>query len=481
MVSVRAALAKGLSLLSVGVLDFGTPFIRMLILTRLLSLGELGFSTALATVCGTFELITDISIYRFVLSSPRADYEEALACAHALSLLRGFAVAALALLCAPALAYALSPDRDWASFAFLAAIIFGRSFEHLEPRVAERDYRYGGQFKASLAGNGLGLVALVATALLTRNHFAALAFLFAQMVGGVVASHLVSSQPYRLRFRSPYFKRAWAFGYPLMFNGMGLAIAGQGDRLMVGALLGLPALALYSIALLVSIVPIGLLFKVMGSINLAALLNASVEDGQFEARLRLYARATPLIAAAYALGLLALMNVVVPLAFGPKFGVSNWVLVILSLGAFFNIVRTEPFTSLLLHEMRTGTLAVANLSTFSGLGVGTGLTMACRTVLAPLAGRLVGEITGLCTALYLTRRTFRTALADFLMSLAAALTLVLVASITLLTASLKLWPAIVFSACALGIGCTAGFVLPPLLRLGYGRRSARGMETAQRL
>jgi len=300
----------------------------------------------------------------------------------------------------------------------------------------------------------------------------------------VAASHFFSAQPYRLRFRSPYFKRAWAFGYPLMFNGMGLAIAGQGDRLMVGAVLGLPALALYSIALLVSVVPVSLLFRVIGSINLAALHNASVEDGQFEARLRLYARSTPLIAAGYALGLMALMNVGVSIAFGPRFVVSNWALVVLSLGAFFKIVRTEPFTSLLLHEMRTGTLALTNLSTFSGLGVGTGLAMAYRTLLAPLVGRLAGEIIGLCTAVLLTRRTFRAALADFLMSFAAALTLVVAASLLLLTTSLDSWPAIrlaVLGACAMAIAGMAGLVLPTLFRLGYGRRHATRMETVRRL
>jgi O-antigen/teichoic acid export membrane protein len=448
----------------------------MLILTRLLSLNELGFASALAAVYGTFEQITEIAIYRFVFSSPRVDYAEALASAHALSLLRGCIVGALALLTAPGLAYLLSPDRDWMSYASLGAIILGRSLEHLEPRVAERDYRYGAQFKVSLAGNGLGLAALVAAALRWHSHDAVVAFLFAQMIGVVAASHLFSAQPYRLRFRSPYFKRAWAFGYPLyplMFNGVGLAIGGQGDRLMVGALLGLPALGLYSVALLASTIPIGLLFKVIGSINLAALHNASVEDGQFAARLRLYARATPLIAAGYALGLLALMNIAISIAFGRKFVVDDGILVVLAMGAFFKIVRTEPFTSLLLHQMRTGTLALTNLSTFSGLGVGTTLTIAYRTLLAPLGGRLAGEIVGVCAALYLTRRSFRPARVDFLASSAAALTLVLGACIMVLTTPIDAWPALrlaVFGVFALAIAGVAGLALPTLFRSGHGRR-----------
>ena len=370
MMSIRTGVFRGLSLLSVGLMDFGTPFIRMLILVRMLDLNELGFASALAATYGTFEQVTDIAIYRFVVSTARVDFSEALACAHALSVLRGFVVGIAALLLAPGIAYLFSLDRDWGSFAVLAAIIFGRSLEHLEPRVSERDYRYGAQIKISMISNFLGLFALAATAFISHSHNAVIAFLLAQMLAIVGASHFFSQQPYHLRFRSPYLKRAWAYSYPLIFNGIGLAIGAQGDRFVVGALLGLPALGLYSVAMLASITPTSLVFKVMTTINLAALHNASEKAAQFSARLRFYARATPLIAGGYAMGLLAIMNLTISFAFGSKFVVNNWILIVLALGAFFKIVRTEPFTSLFLHEMKTAKLALTNLSPFSGLSVG---------------------------------------------------------------------------------------------------------------
>ena len=293
MMSGRSIYARAISLISLGALDFGTPFVRMVILARFLTLPELGFASALAATYSTFEQITDIAIYRFVFSSPRAEYENALASAHALSVLRGCVVASLALLAAPAIACVLSLCSDWSDFAWLSAIIFTRSFEHLGPKVAERDYRYGPQFKAGLIGNSLALATLVATVSYTHSHDAMLASLFAQIAGTVVGSHVLADQPYRLRLRSPQFIKAWTFGYPLMFNGLGLAFAGQGDRLMVGALLGLPALGLYSVVLLVVVIPISVLFRIITTVNTAAFYNASVPSGQFEARLRLYACSVP--------------------------------------------------------------------------------------------------------------------------------------------------------------------------------------------
>ena len=470
MVTIRAVYGKALSLCSLSTVEFGTPLIRMLILSRFLNLHELGFASALAATYSTFEQITDIAIYRFVFSSPRADYEEALASAHALSLLRGCIVAALAFVAAPGIAYMLSLSADWTSFAWLSIIILARSFEHLAPKVAERDYRYGAQFKVSFVANGVALVALVATAVHSHNHNAVLASLSAQVIGTVVASHILAEQPYRLKVCSPYFKGAWKYGYPLMFNGLGLALSGQGDRLMVGSLLGLPVLGIYSVVLLVSVVPTSMIFKIMGTISLAALRNASATTGQFEARLRLYGRFVPLIAACYALALLALFNIAVPLAFGSQFAVSNWVSILLSGGAFFKIVRTEPFTSLLLHEMKTGTLALANQSAVIGLLIGTILAFAYRSLEAALVGRLIGEMIGLCVTIYLTSVSFRSALSDYLMSMTASFAIVLLECGTMLTTLISQRPMsnlVLVGVCVVSILVWASVILPALFHESY--------------
>jgi O-antigen/teichoic acid export membrane protein len=473
MMDVRRVYARGLSLLSLSFVDFGTPFVRMIILARFLNLRELGFASALVATYATFEQITDIAMYRFVLSSPREDYEDALAAAHALSFLRGCIVGTLALLAAPMAAYLLSLSSNWTSFAWLALIFFIRSFEHLAPKVAERDYHYGAQFKVSFIANLLGLLALVATAMYSHDHSALLASLIAMATGTVVASHVLAGHRYRIKFRSPFFKKAWNYGYPLMFNGFGLSLTGQGDRLVVGALLGLPVLGVYSVVLLVSVIPTSMLFKIMGTINFAAFRNASVATGQFQARLRLYARCVPLIAACYMLGLLALFNIAVPMAFGRQFEVSNWDLTLLSTGAFFKIVRTEPFTSLLFHEMKTKTLAMATQSTIFGLLIGTTLTYFYRSLESMLIGRLVGEMIGLCFTLCLTVKSFRAALWDYLLSLTVALTVVLLASSTMSMSSIGERPVLnfgVMSVFGFSILAWASVALPDLFHQGYGSR-----------
>ena len=86
---IYGLLSRGSPLFFLSVMDIATPFVRMFVLTHFLGLRELGFASALAATYGMFEQITDIAMYRFVFSVPHANYEEALAAAHALSVLRG--------------------------------------------------------------------------------------------------------------------------------------------------------------------------------------------------------------------------------------------------------------------------------------------------------------------------------------------------------------------------------------------------------
>ena len=122
----------------IALLEMGTPFARMVILSRFLDLHEVGFGSALAATAATLDMSTDIAIHRFVYAAKLDEFAETLASAHALSVLRGLGVGLLAIVLAPFIAALLSVGADWKIFAALGIITFIRGFENLEPRVAER-------------------------------------------------------------------------------------------------------------------------------------------------------------------------------------------------------------------------------------------------------------------------------------------------------------------------------------------------------
>ncbi|MCW2285588.1 O-antigen/teichoic acid export membrane protein [Rhodoblastus acidophilus] len=244
-------------------------------------------------------------------------------------------------------------------------------------------------------------------------------------MGQTVASHVFADAPYRLSFGAA-FQKALRFGAPLTANGLGLAVAAQGDRLLVGALLGPEALGLYVVAMLAVLVPVTLVQRMMGALCGAALYNSG---GDRTETLRRIARAAPAVGAFYACGGLAFANTLVALAFGPRFVLPSLGLALLCAAALLRIARAEPFTSLLLLDRRTKEAALGNLSAWAGLLVSAGLMLAHPGVESALFGRALGEAIALSVTFSLTRPMLGAAAADFAKALAFACLLTLIASL----------------------------------------------------
>jgi O-antigen/teichoic acid export membrane protein len=407
-------------------LEIALPFARMLLLSRALPLSELGFASALTTAYALYDQITDIAVHRYVYAEKRAHLEAALAGAHGLLALRGLLLAGAALALAPLAAALFGLSGGAGDFAALAGPLLIRGFEHLAPKVAERDYRFGPQLRAGLFGAGLSLIGLVAALSLGREHQALTASLYGLALGQTAASHFYAGAPYRLALSGPAFGKALRFGAPLMANGLGLAVAAQGDRVLVGALLGPETLGLYAVAMLAVLVPVTLVQRVMGALAGAALYNARDDRS---AKIRLIARAAPAVGALYACATLAGANVLIALVFGPRFVLPPLALTLLCASALPRIARAEPFTSLLLLDQRTRQAALGNLSALAALVLSGALMLARPCAESALVGRVIGEALALAITFRLTRPLLGAAARDYLRALAASCALTLVASL----------------------------------------------------
>ncbi len=446
-------LTKGYTLLLVSLIETGTPFIRMLLLTHALSLTELGFVSALTATISAFEQMTDFALYRYVFSAAREEYEHALAAAHGLAVLRRITLGGLVALAAPLIARVFHLEQYTFDFMLLGPVVALRGFDHLAPRVAERDYRYGPQLRATGASNVLSLAVLAVAVRIIPSHVAFLISLYVQVIAQVTFDHIVAGEKYRCAFFTPNFGRAFRFGYPLMANGIGIATSSQGDRFLIGSMLGLPELAVYSVANLATYVPSALITRLSSTVTLAQLYNgAKHDDGRFDARLRLFARLVPLVAALFALGVVALLDIVMPLVFGAKFVLSPASTALLAVSIFFRQARGDPFSSLLLNEGRTKRLAIANLSSTSALLFVFVLLLIFHSFEAVMAGRLLGEVTATAVTLAITRDLFKPARQDFFKAVTVGL-LVLCVGIALGSAGvgLAVIPSIAMVAAGLAV------------------------------
>ena len=429
---IFSLVGKGNLLLLISTLEVGTPFARMLIITHFLNLSEV----RRGSYCN-IQYVRVGDRFRNLpvcFSAPRSEYRDALSGAQGLAVVRGLVVGGAAVAAGPVLAGLLSVSTHWADFSVLGIAVAIRSFENLAPRVAERDYHYGPQLTVTVVSSILAIAALFAGARWRHDHIAIIMSLFAQMIGLVVTSHLVAGTPYRPKFRTPQFRAAFNFGYPLAINGIGLALSSQADRLLVGAMLGMPSLGLYSIVVLAITVSSAMIARIVTTFSLSALHNAAPTPKIFDARLRLAAAVYPLIFSAYAITILT-MNIVVQKAFGPEYEVSKIGLLLLGSAAFVRMTRGDPFASLLMHAGRTKRLAAGNITSILSLVFIAGFMYINRSNKSAYLGRLVGELLGLGMTLYLSRHLFQVARADHTMSMAIGVAAIAVVGFACLNTS----------------------------------------------
>lgn len=397
-------LGKSYPLMIVGGIEIGMPFVRIFALTHLLSLREIGFVSLLTAFLTFLELSTDISVFRFVYSAPKERFEEALASAHALAIVRGLVVCVLGLCAAPVVAASMSLTEYWMSFAAMAPIIFIHALENYSVRLAEKDFRYWPQVKSTGISVTISLVVLVVVAFFARNHIAIIASYYALYISMFFTSRLFADTPYRVNFTSPMFKAAFRFGYPLVFNGFGLSMSQTADRFVVAGLFDLQTLAVYSVVMLAVTVPLNIATRVLGTTLLAQFYHATSAQGWLNREVRAASSFVAAYGALYAGVVIFLAGPVITLVFGQKFHAGQLAMIFLGATAYIRFVRMEPFTEVMLNSGRTKRLAASNVLASSYLIFMVAFSFLDRSINAVLGARLLGEVTSLIATFYIARR-----------------------------------------------------------------------------
>jgi hypothetical protein len=98
-----------------------------------------------------------------------------------------------------------------------------------------------------------------------------------------------------------------------------------------------------------------------------------------------------IVSSGYAVGVALLLDVLVPLIYGPAYVASSEIKVFVALLSFLRFCRQGP-TAILLVAGKTRRLAVANLIAGFGLGIGYSLGTLSHNLLAVLTGILVGDV-----------------------------------------------------------------------------------------
>ena len=303
-------------------------FARNALLAHTLSKGDFGIAAAILLLLQTIETLSDLGADRLIVQHRNGDDARFVATAHTALVLRGIATALLIAAAAWPLAHFFGvPQAAW-GFAAIALSPLIKSFVHLDSRRVQRRLDNRPQVLIEVVPQALALALAWPAVALTEGYAAVVALALLQALVAVVVSHVYAERCYALAFDRRHLRRIVAFGWPIWASAFPLVAVYQGDRLLIGHLAGIEALAAYTVAFMVTMVP-GLIAAKVGNALMLPLLAGVRDDAlRFNDRFLVMIEVTAIAAGAYLAAFVLLGGAIVEIAFGRNYaglgGIVAW-------------------------------------------------------------------------------------------------------------------------------------------------------------
>ena len=371
--------------------EFLLRFVRTMILSRLLSPGDLGAAVVLTSILTGCETITDIGLDKFVMVSRDGARAQVVAAARQISIARAVLLAAAIALLAPLLASAFGASEHHRIVAWLGVVTLIRSLKNWRIVQLQQDYRYGPETIANIGGYVAAVIAVVPAYILFHDERVMMASLIVEAAVSVVLSYVLAPAE-RVPYVDPAIRKAaLTFGLPLTVNGIGLTVLKQLDQVIVANLFGLPTLALYSLVLNLAIAPTSVMLRVGAKVSLPFLGKSRRDDATLSQASLIVILGMMVAAAAFAIPAGLALDRLAPLIYGTQYQLSAAFSALTMLAAFLRFSRGGPNLVLLKHG-QTGRLTVGNMISAIGLLVGFLLGLVSRRLEGVLVGLVIGDL-----------------------------------------------------------------------------------------
>lgn len=372
----------------------GCSFARNAVIGHTLSKGDFGIAATITLALQLLETLTDLGAERLIVQAQDGDDPKCVAAAHSTLVVRGLLTSLLLYVsAAPTAAFFNIPDARWA-FEVSALVPFLRGFMHLDYRRKQRTLDNNAYMILEIAPQA-AVLAMTAPALLLANSYGAVVWLaVVQAALSVVTSHALAERPYRIGLNLDFLYRLFKFGWPIWLSAFPLLAVYQGDRAIVGRMFGMEALAGYSVAFMITMVPGLLVARVCHALMLPLFSECRARPDEFTYRLKLTCEVTVIVASLYALLFIVAGGGIVPIAFGVKY--DDLGTVVAWLGAMWSLRMLQAVPGMALMAcgdtrplfiagmLRAAALGLALLAATQGFGL-TGIA----------AAGLVGEMASL--------------------------------------------------------------------------------------
>lgn len=399
--SERAGMVRSGVVLTVGsIASTLFSFARNVLIARLISVEDFGIAAAFAMTMSLVEMTSNIALDRLLVQAPDGDDERLQACAQCFQAVRGL-IGAAVLFAASGLVAALFriPEVAWA-FRLLAFVPLIRGMAHLDMFRLQRRMHFGASVSADLLPQVIATALAVPLALWLGDYRVMLWVVLVQAGIWTLASHLFAKRRYAWVWEGALIRRMLGFGWPLLINGLLMFGIFQGDRVIVGSLLGMDQLGWFSAAFALSLLPSMILARVLQSYLMPLLTQVQGRDELFDSRASMVLQLCLLAGVMLAVGGWVAGGALIGLVYGTRYADAGEVMGWLCLMQGVRLAKAGPaIVAMSLADTRNP--MYANLFRLLGLIGAVGVAVAGQGLVAIAICGLVGEVLALVASFWM--------------------------------------------------------------------------------
>lgn len=411
----------------------GIALIRNTLMARLLGPEQFGLAVTFLLAQQFIEMSTDTGLNKFVLQNRFGNRPSIQATIQAMAATRGILIALLIIGVAWPVFGLLGLNHSPTPFVILACASLAMGLLHFDNARQQRNNVFVNDSLSAVVGETIGLAAGLATLFFTRSYIAALVGIMARSIAVSLMSHIMADRRYHIRYAPSWGKAVMHYSWPLLINGPLLFLSTQFDRIFVNAWLGLRELGIYSAALLLVVLPLGLLTRVLGTIfvpRLSAANHAGTID-TVETEFTGVAMTAFIIAAC---GFCIVGPTALRVLYGPSYAQAVLPVALIGLAQAIRFLRTWP-SSIAIAVGRTGNVLLSTVVRLLALPFGLVGILLGEGIAGLAAGLLAGETLALVISLVMLNRGRKLSLWHGMPAIGVAVAIAIVLPTSLLVTS----------------------------------------------
>ncbi|MEM9267459.1 MAG: oligosaccharide flippase family protein [Pseudomonadota bacterium] len=416
--------------------------IRNILAARLLEVSDFGIANTFTILIILMNIVFALGLGTFIVQDREGESPVLMATAHTLTLAQG-GLAALLMLAgaAPFAAFMGAPEATWA-FAGLAVTALMLGGQNLDYHRQQRASVFRATMIISavpIVGSTLVLWPLVAVFGDWRAMFWVL---IVQMTLTLILTHLLAQRRWRAGLDRIIARRALAFGLPLLGDSLFFVAMLNTDRMVIANRFGLEVLAFFSVAFMLTVLPVSILTRSLQTIFVARLAQLRDAPEAFAPMARLTAQTFLAASLALAVGFALAGPTLVLILYGTRYGEAIPFLLILGVMQGLRLMRAGPL-SLALATGRSTPNLIASATRFGFIVIAVIAAYGGMEIRGFLLIGVAGELAALCVAFWAVRGGFGRGAGVSELALALALMLVTFGAILALSdrpAPAGLWP-----------------------------------------